>query len=103
MAITTGHRLLTGFWTADVRVAEAAIRHFGSDDLSTDCHISFFELAGDGRLHVNVTHRYARRAPGGWAGPGSPPDGLVHQRTFSGTQARQITRHVRNMVFAART
>jgi hypothetical protein len=102
--ITTGHRLLTGSWTADVEAAEAAIRRFVSDPSSTDsCHVAFFEVAGDGRLHVNVTHRHATTAVSGWAGPGSVPDGFVHNRTFSDAQSRQMTRHIRNMVFATRT
>jgi hypothetical protein len=103
MAITTGHHLLTSSWTADVEAAETAIRRFASDGSSTDnCHVAFFEIVGDGYLHVNVTHRHATKAVSGWAGPGSVADGFVHNRTFNDAQSRQMTRHIRNMVFAGR-
>jgi hypothetical protein len=103
MAITAGHRLLTGVWTSEVKIAEAAISRFGSDDSPTDCHILFFEVAGDARLHVSVTHPYATLAVRGWTGPGSTPDGFVLSRTFSGAQSRQMTRQIRDMVLATRS
>ena len=103
MSITTGHKLLTGSWTADVEAAEAAISRFVSDGSSTDkCHVAFFEIVGDDHLHVNVTHRYAMKTASGWIGPGSMPDGFVHNRTFSDAQSRQMTRHIHDMVFAVR-
>ena len=102
MAITTAHKLLSVSWTAEVEAAEAAIRRFASHGTSTDnCHVAFFEVVGDGQLHVNVTHRHATKAVGGWAGPGILPDGFVHNRRFTDVQSRQITRHIREMVFAA--
>jgi hypothetical protein len=104
MAITTRHRLLTGSWTKDVEALETAIGRFEADRRSTknDCRVVFFEIAGDGRLHVNVTHTYTTRAVTGWAGPGRVPDGFVHNRTFSDTQTTQMFHQIRDMVFAAR-
>jgi hypothetical protein len=61
-----------------------------------------FEIAGDGHLHVNVTHRYATRAVKGWAGPGKMADGFVHNRRFGNASQSEMIRHVRNMVFAVR-
>ena len=102
MAITAGHKLLTGSWTANVEAVEAAIRRFPPDESSTDCHVAFFEIAGENRLHVNVTHRYATKSALGWTGSGSVPDGFVHERTFSPKQSSHLIRHIRDMVFAPR-
>jgi hypothetical protein len=70
--------------------------------LTNDCRVVFFEIAGDGQLHVNVTHQHATRAVRGWAGPARLPDGFVHNRRFGDPPPRQIIRHIRNMVFALR-
>lgn len=102
MAITTGHTLLTDSWTAEVKTVEAGIRRFASGVSSTNnCHVAFFEIVGDGHLHVNVTHRYATKAVSGWAGPGRMPDGFVYNRTFNDRQSNRVIRHIRDMVFAA--
>jgi len=105
MAITTGHHLLTGSWTADVEAVEAGIRRFATHGSSTDtCHVALFEIVGDGHLHVNVTHRHATKSARGWAEPGKLPDGFVHNRMFTDQQSRQVMiRHIRDMVFAARS
>jgi hypothetical protein len=103
MAITTTHKLLTRSWTADVEALETAIGRFKADRAVTnDCRVVFFEIVGDGHLHVNVTHRYPTRAASGWAGPASVPEGFVHNRTFGDTPPNRIVRHIRDMVFAAR-
>ena len=101
MAVTTRHKLLTGSWTADVETVEAAIRRFSSTENS--CDVVLFEIGGDDHLHVNVTHRHATQPVNGWAGPGSVPDGFIHNRTFADTEPQQMIRHIRDMVFAART
>lgn len=103
MAITTKHTLRTGSWTADVEAMETAIGRFRADGpLTNGCQVVFFEIAGDGHLHVNVTHRYSTKEVRGWAGPARVPDGFVHNRTFGDTQPSQMIRHIRDMVFAAR-
>ena len=102
MAITAGHRLLTRTWTANVEAVETAVRRFASDGSSADCHVTLFEIAGDSRLHVNVTHRHVTKSALGWTGPGSVPDGFVHNRTFGTQQSSRMIRHIRDMVFAAR-
>src|SRR5216684_938804 len=57
-AVTTTHKLLTSSWTADVETLETAIGRFTRRRrLANDCQIVFFEIAGDGQLHVNVTHQ----------------------------------------------
>ena len=103
MMITTTHKLLTESWTADVETIETAVGRFRADDASSnDFQIVLFEMTRDGHLHVNVTHRYATMSAPGWMGPGSLPQGFVHNRTFSEAQpTRQIVRHVRDMVCAA--
>ena len=103
MAILTKHKLLTDAWTGDVQVIQAAIRRFESErPLTNDCQVVFFEMADDRHLHVNVMHKYPTKKVSGWAGPGSLPDGFVHNRTFDHTPTHQIIRHIRDMVFAAR-
>src|SRR4029453_18619168 len=103
MTITARHNLLSDLWTADVEALETAIRRFKTDrHLMNNCEVVFFELVGDGHLHVNVTHTYATKAVSGWAGPGRMPDGFVHNRTFSGTGQREMIRHVRDMVCPSR-
>jgi hypothetical protein len=103
MAITTAHKLLTDLWTGDVEFVETAVRRFkGNDAASNDCHIVLFEVARDSHLHVNVIHKYPTKSVPGWAGPGTLPDGFVHNRMFSQTQSTdRIVSHVRDMIFAA--
>jgi len=103
MAITTRHTLLTSAWTEDVQALETAIGRFKPDRPSTtDCQVVFFEIARDGHLHVNVTHRHATRAVRGWAGPASVAGGFVSNRLFGHVQPSAMIRHIRDMVFAAR-
>src|ERR671913_490227 len=101
-ALTTNHVLLTDVWTADVKALEAALGRIQKDGrLSSECRVTFFERAGDAHLHVNVTHRLTTQNVNGWAGPGSTPDGVVHNRTFSRVPRYQVLRQIRDMVFAA--
>jgi hypothetical protein len=102
--ITTRQALSTGSWTKDVETLESTIGRFDAEGSSTnDCEVAFFELDGDGRLHVNVTHRHRTQAVNGWAGPGSVPNGFVHNRTFGRAKRSEIIGHIRDMIFAART
>ena len=101
-AITANHTLLTAFWTADVAAFEAAIGRFTKGAPSNiDCRITFFEVAGDQRLHVNVIHKSLTKEVSGWAGPGDTTDGFVHNRTFARAPRYRVLREIREMVFAA--
>ena len=103
MAISARHQLLSDAWTADVEDLESAIGRFEPDPNGpNNCEVVFFEIAGDGNLHCNVTHRHATRTVSGWAGPGHVPEGFVHNRRFADTPQRDMIRHIRDMVFAAR-
>jgi len=103
-AVTTTHRNLTSSWTADVETMETAIGRFTAHGpLKNDCQVVFFEIAGDRQLHVNVTHQHQTVAVRGWSGPGKLSDGFVHNRRFGDTPPTQMIRHIRDMVFAART
>lgn len=103
MAIATTHKLLTGSWTAAVAALETAVGDFEADGaMKNDCQVAFFEIVRDDHLHVNVTHRHPTKTANGWMGPASLPQGFVHNRTFGDSKPRQIIRHVREMVFAAR-
>src|SRR5690242_18897548 len=103
MNITTTRNLLTQSWTADVDALEIAVGRLTSRrPLTDDCRVAFFEVIGDGNLHVNVTHGHQRRVPRGWAGPARLPQGFVHNRTFGDVPTHQIVRHIREMVFSAR-
>src|SRR5688572_8213537 len=100
--VTTTRKLLTDSWTADVEALETAVGRFTTDrSLTNDCQVVFFEI-GDGRLHVNVTHRYQTRAVRGWAGPASLREGFVHNRTFGDAPPGEMVRQIRDMVFAER-
>jgi hypothetical protein len=102
-AVTTTRKLLTDSWTADVDTLETAIEGFNADArLQSECHVAFFEIVRDGDLHVNVTHPYLTRAVSGWAGPASVATGFVHNRTFDGSQPRQMLRRIRDAIFAER-
>lgn len=102
-AVSTRHILVSRSWTAQVEALEAAINGFAPDGHSTnECEVVFFEIAGDDRLHVNVTHRYERKVVSGWAGPGIIPDGFVHSRTFGDIPRSEMMRHIRDIVFAER-
>lgn len=98
---TVRRNLLTHTWDTDLRALESAIERLTRvRPLTNDCRVAFFEIPGDAHLHVNVTHRHRTVSPAGWAGPGQIPDGFVHNRRFSATPLSQLTRHVRDMVFA---
>ena len=103
MAISARHQLLSDSWTSDVEKLERAIGRFNADwNMANNCEVVFFEIAGDEHLHVNVTHKYATKSLRGWAGPGSMPDGFIHNRRFGDTSQNDMIRHIRDMVFAAR-
>jgi hypothetical protein len=103
MVITTAHQLLTDSWTENVTIVETAVGHFQADHApGNDCQVMLFEMPGDRQLHVNVTHKFLTKSVPGWAGPGSLPQGFVHNRMFSEAQPTgRIARHVRDMIFAA--
>ena len=101
--VTTTNDHLTRYWAAGVQAMESAVSSFTLNRLPrNDCQVTFFEIAGDEQLHVNVTHKYRTKSAKGWAGPGDLPDGFVHNRRFGQTEANQVVRHIRNMVFAKR-
>ena len=101
-AITTNNTLQSGYWRCDVTALENALGEIiATRPLTDDCRVSFFEVAGDSDLHVNVTHRHATVAVKGWSGPAIMPDGFVHNRRFQDRQS--ILSHIRAMVFAERT
>jgi hypothetical protein len=100
-AISTKHQLLSDWWTADVEALEGAIDRFRTDpSLTNNCEVVCFEIAGDGQLHINVTHRYPTKRVRGWAGPGEMPEGFVHNRRFGEGSRAEMIRHVRDIVFA---
>ena len=102
-AVWTRHNLLTSEWAADVEKLETAIAEFTVNrTLANDCQVVFFEVAGDGQLHVNVKHEHQTRAVPGWSGPAKLTDGFVHNRRFADAPPSQVIRHIRNMVFAER-
>ena len=103
MAISARHELLSDVWTADVENLVSAIGRFKTDrNTANTCKVVFFEIVGDEHLHCNVTHRHATKTVRGWAGPGQVPDGFVHNRRFSDTSQKEMIRHIRDMVCAAR-
>lgn len=104
MGISARHQLLgNSSRAADVRDLEAAIGRFTFEpNVTNQCEVVLFEIEGDAHLHCNVTHRQATKSVGGWAGPGSVPDGFVHNRRFRDMPQDDILRHIRAMVFAPR-
>jgi hypothetical protein len=102
--VTTTRNLLTASWKEGVQALESALARFTLDrPLPNDCEVAFFEILGDdGHLHVNVTHKHETTAPRGWAGPGLLPEGFVHNRRFGNARRSEVTRHIRDMVFADR-
>ena len=101
--VTTKQSLLTSSWSKYVDGLETAVAEFTANQLLTNpCQVVFFEIAGDERLHVNVTHKHQTIAVRGWAGPGSVAGGFVHNRTFGNTRPSQAIREIRDMVLADR-
>ena len=101
--ITTEHKLLTKQWISDVATVERSVGRMAADRVVTnDCRVVLFEVAHDGQLHVNVTHRHQTKAVKGWSGPGVSAEGFIHNRTFQGAPTAEILRSIRQMVFAAR-
>ena len=100
-ALTTRHVLLTDAWTADVKTLRAALGRIEKGaGLSSECRVTFFEVAGDAQLHVEVTHRHT--TGNGSAGADGTPERVVHNRVFSRAPRYQVLREIREMVFAGR-
>ena len=98
---TSNNTPQSGYWSSDVTALECALgKLVARRPVTNDCRVSFFEVAGDSDLHVNVTHRHQTVAVKGWSGPAIMPDGFVHNRRFQDRQS--ILPHIRAMVFAAR-
>ena len=95
------HALLTNIWTADVQALERGIGEFAVPP-AQPYHVSLFELKGDSKLHVNVTHKQETEPVEGWSGPGVSADGFIHNRRFDSTPTTAILRSIRQMVFAPR-
>src|SRR5688572_4009680 len=95
------HALLTDDWKADVKALERGIGEFAVPP-SPEYHVSLFELEGDSKLHVNVTHRQETKQVKGWSGPGVSANGFIHNRRFESTPTVAILRSIREMVFAER-
>jgi hypothetical protein len=101
--VTIRRNLLTPLWTEDVRTLASTVARFTVDRPQLNaCRVTFFEIAGDGHLHVNVMHRHQTMSPRGWDGPGRVPEGFVHNRRFAEAPPDQLARHIRDMVFADR-
>jgi len=99
--LTTAHALLTTAWTADVNVLEAALRRSSLDKrLNGSCHVTFFEVAGDSQLHVNVVHLHSTHDGSASLPASTPPDGVVGGRAFDRAPRYQILRQIRDMVLA---
>jgi hypothetical protein len=101
MSIKSSSKLMTEAWSNDVGTLERAIAGFKADR-NNDCQVSFFEIASDGKLHVNVTHRFRTETAPGWAGPAAVAGGFVHNRTFHERRLAHIVKMVRGMALAAR-
>ena len=99
-ALTANHALLTGAWTVDVKALEEALGRLEMDGAGSDCRVTFFEVAGDQHLHVNVTHRLATAGVDGWAGPSTTADGVLYNRMFSRMPRYQLLRQLKHMIFA---
>ncbi len=99
--VNSHHTLLTDAWTADVETLEAGIAAFATP-AGHEYHVSLFEVKGDPKLHVNVTHKDEIKPVKGWSGPGVSADGFIHNRRFDVTATAEILRSIRQIVFAAR-
>ena len=89
-------------WNAEVQHLELAITRIARDrPVTNDCRISFFELAGDPDLHVNVTQESRTVPVIGWSGPAAVEGGFVHNRRFR--DERAVLGRVRDVMFAALT
>lgn len=100
-AITANHALLTATWTADVKALEMALGRIADARVSRDCRVTFFEVAGDQQLHVNVTRRSTTGDVTGWSGPGTTSSGVVYNRRFSRIPRYQVLRRIKEVVFGA--
>jgi hypothetical protein len=101
-AIAASHALLTGAWTVYVKAMEEALGRLGMDrGAAEDCRVTFFEVAGDRHLHVNITRRSATVAVNGWAGPATTADGVVYNQMFDRMPRYQLLRQLKHMIFAA--
>jgi hypothetical protein len=97
----TNNTVAGGRWSADVEALEDAIKRVTARrPLTNACRISFFELAGDSDLHVNVTQRLETVPVIGWSGPAAIEGGFVHNRRFR--DDRGVVGRIRDVMFAPR-
>jgi hypothetical protein len=100
-AITANHTLLTGAWNVDVKALEEALGRLAIDPgAAADCRVTFFEVAGDRHLHVNISHQSAMAAVNGWTGPATTADGVIYNRIFDHMPRYQLLRQLKQMIFA---
>jgi hypothetical protein len=101
-AITANHALLTAAWIAEVKALEGALGRITDARVSRDCRVTFFEIAGDQHLHVNVMRKSTTGEVNGWSGPGTTPDGgIVYNRKFTRIPRYQVLRQIKEVVFGA--
>ena len=89
-------------WNDEVEYLELAIAETTrARRVTNECRISFFELAGDPELHVNVTQQSRTVPVLGWSGPAAVQGGFVHNRRFR--DERGVLDRIQDVIFAART
>jgi hypothetical protein len=97
----TNHTVAGGRWNADIHHFERAIERITARrPLTNACRISFFELAGDPDLHVNVTQQLKTVPVIGWSGPAAVEGGFVHNRRFR--DDRGVVGRIQDVIFAPR-
>jgi len=100
-ATLTNNTFAGGRWNAEVQQLELAIAQMTrTRPVTNECRISFFELAGDPDLHVNVTQASRTVPVIGWSGPAAIEGGFVHNRRFR--DERAVLGRIRDVMFAAR-
>ena len=100
-AAMANNTMAGGRWSAEVeRIERELERMTAAHHVPYDCRISFFEVAGDSDLHVNVTQQARTTPVKGWAGPGDTDGGFVYNRRFR--DEREVLKRIREVIFAAR-
>jgi len=100
-ATMTNNTFAGSRWRAEVQQLELEIGQITrARPVTNECRISFFELAGDPDLHVNVTQESLTGRVVGWSGPAAVEGGFVHNRRFR--DERGVLGKIQNVIFAAR-
>jgi hypothetical protein len=98
MPLLIERRLLTKTWTADVDAIEGLLKGRALPSPEENRKVIFFEVAGDGMLHVTVLRERESFTTTPWSGPEQATDGFRYVHAFGDRPVRDIATSIREQL-----